>query len=372
MGALRVGYLNHVSLIGGAERSLLLLLRTLDRSQFTPVLLCPPGPLADEAAGLGVEVRSWRLGRVHDDLASAGRLAAVATDLLWRAADLDLLHANSLAAAVAAVPWRWLSGRPVLWHVRDLRLSPRLVTWLSRQLDGCLAISRAVASHLRELGVEPARIRLLPNAAEPAGPRPTGSRAALGLSDADEVVLAAGQFVPWKGFAHLLLAVHRLAAERPNLKLVLAGADRFGEDRDYVDACLRRLAALLPGRVLWPGWSAALPELMAVADLFVLPSEGEPFGRVLLEAAAAGLPVVATVPGGPADIVLPGRTGWLVPWGAPGRLAVAISHALEQPAERRRAMGMAAAELLTRRFGVVYQQKELARLYRKVLSGAGR
>ena len=373
----RIGFVHSVALIGGAERSLLILLRHLDRTRETPVLLCPPGPLADEARTLGIEVRPWCGGRAHRrgwaGLGTAARAALAATHLALRAGDLDLLHANSPLAALAALPWRAVTGRPLVWHVRDLRLPPGLVCLLAPRVSCALAISRAVADELRRAGLAPDRLALLPNVLDPDDQpvvAPATARAELGLRGDDEVLLAVGQVVPWKGWDVLLAAAAQLAPRRPRLRLVLAGADRWGEHPAFA-AQLRARAASPPlaGHVVWVGWSARVPALLAAADLLVLPSRGEPFGRVLLEAMAARRPVVATT-GGPSDVVRPGVTGWLVPPGDPAALAAALDRALALPPATRAALGERAHRTLIAGFAPDLQRMRMAAIYDKVLGSA--
>jgi glycosyltransferase involved in cell wall biosynthesis len=367
-----VGFLHPTAPISGAERSLLILLANLDRHRFRPVLFAPPGPLFDAAEGLGVECRPWPAVRLRrrEPLGWA-RLALAAVELLRRGGDLDLVHANAPAAALAALPWRAWRRRPLIWQVRDLRLPDGLVRLLAPRCEAILAISRAVARRLVEAGAPPRLVHLLPNALDPAACRPTRPaavvRAELGLAATDEVLLCLGQLVPWKGHDTLLAALGRVP--RPGLKVVLAGADLFGEHRAWE----RRLRAAAPaGRVIFAGYRADVADLLAASDVLVLPSRGEPFGRVLLEAYAAGRPVIATVPGGPAEVVAPGRTGWLARAGDAASLAAAIAAALAAGPARRAAMGAAGSRMLRRGFSPASQVWRLGALYDKLSTGAGR
>src|SRR5205823_1478666 len=87
------------------------------------------------------------------------------------------------------------------------------------------------------------------------------------------------------------------------------------------------------------GFQSKIAELLALADVFLLPAPAEPFGLAILEAMAAGLPVVAVNAGGPAEIVVPGVTGWLVPYAA-APLAAAVIRLLNDPIQAR-ALGVA-------------------------------
>jgi glycosyltransferase involved in cell wall biosynthesis len=117
-----------------------------------------------------------------------------------------------------------------------------------------------------------------------------------------------------------------------------------GELRGELEAQARRLG--LAPHVRFAGWRDNVAEVLALADVFVLPSESEGFGRVLVEAMAMGRPVVATNVGGIPDIVLDGETGLLVEPADPAALASAVGALLDEPARAARlgAAGRARAE----------------------------
>ncbi|MBI5833858.1 MAG: glycosyltransferase family 4 protein [Armatimonadetes bacterium] len=368
-----VAFVNHVGLVSGAEQSLLIVLANLDRTRYRPVLICPAGPLAERARALGVEVRAWCGTRLRRRLSAVPRLLRAALLLRPLLADADLIHANSLAAALAAEPWR--GRRPLLWHVRDLRMADGPARAMARRADACLAISVAVAERLAALGAPPERVHLLPNALDAADFQPTRTRAVvrseLGLGDQTLVAIVVGQLVPWKGHDDLLAAWALALPRLGDGHLLVVGADLFGEHAGYV-AQLRQRAAQpdLAGTVSWLGARQDVADLMAASDVLALPSHGEPFGRVLLEAAAVGLPVVATVPGGPADVVEPGRTGLLVPAGDVTALAEALAELLAMPERQRQAMGVAARARLERHFTACSQGERLIAVYGRLESGA--
>lgn len=144
-------------------------------------------------------------------------------------------------------------------------------------------------------------------------------RASLGVDGGDTVILSAGRLTPQKCFGDLLSAFANLAARRRDVRLLIAGE---GPERDRLEELSRSLG--LSDRARLIGNVEELPALYATADLFILPSSYEGFPFALLEAMAAGLPVVATRFGGADELVEHGREGLLVPTGDVEGLAAAI------------------------------------------------
>lgn len=198
-----------------------------------------------------------------------------------------------------------------------------------RLADGIVAVSDGVAGDVSALSLIPRRrIVTIPNPV--AQPTRSGQ-------DSDAVwggaggkrILTVGQLKPVKNHAMLLEAFEHLAAGT-DATLAIVGD---GPLRDQLERDVRERK--LDGRVLLPGYSATPADWYAGADLFVLSSDFEGFGNVLVEALQFGLPVVSTdCPGGPAEILGHGRWGRLVAPGDAGALAAAMAQALTEPVDR--------------------------------------
>jgi glycosyltransferase involved in cell wall biosynthesis len=173
-------------------------------------------------------------------------------------------------------------------------------------------------------------------------------RAALGVPETRVVVTAVSRLVRHKGYPELLAALRELLAAPgpPDLELWVVGErlpTDHGEDLEPVFA-----AAGLGPRLRRLGYRADVPAVLAASDIFVLPSHFEGLPMSVIEAMLTGLPVVATRIGGPAELVVPGETGLLVPAGAVPPLRAALAALVAQP-EQRRVMGAAGrARALTR------------------------
>ena len=155
------------------------------------------------------------------------------------------------------------------------------------------------------------------------------------------MAVSIGRHVPEKGYRHLVDAAAALDRARPGAHWIFVGD---GELRGELEARARRSG--IESRVHFTGWRDDVADVLALADVCVLPSESEGFGRVLVEAMAMGRAVVATAIGGVPDVVVAGETGLLVPPADPAALAEAVRALLDDPARAARfgAAGRARAE----------------------------
>ncbi len=378
---MKVLLVNHVARMSGAEASLLGLARGLPGQGFEVEVALPPGgPLSERLAGLAVPLHPVGLARLKRrasplrQLGAAVRLGMSARLLagVARRRGVALIDANSTTAALAALlAARW-AGVPGIWHVRDLVSLAGFGPRLGRLAARVIAISGAVADSLRQCGVDPARIRVVPNGIDPEAFRPDPEAGArlrreLGLPPEAFVVASVGQIVPWKGHHVLLDALGRLrrAGSAGDLRALIAGADLFGDHPDY-EALLRARAQApdLAGAVCFLGHRTDVAAVYNAADLFVLASRREPFGRALVEAMACAKPVIAGREGGPAEIVTEGVEGLLLPPADPEALAAAISRIHCDPelagrlgeAGRRRVLADYPEALTVARTAAVYRE----------------
>jgi glycosyltransferase involved in cell wall biosynthesis len=165
-------------------------------------------------------------------------------------------------------------------------------------------------------------------------------RARLGTPASAVVLLMAARLEPWKGHAVLIEALGPLT-ELPGWECWVAGGVQRPEERTYLQNLERRLSAAgLSRRVRFLGQRSDVARLMASADVYVQPNvEPEQFGRALVEAMAAGLPVITTAMGGPLEYVAP-SCGFLLPPGDPVTLREHLRELIVRP-ELRAALGSA-------------------------------
>jgi glycosyltransferase involved in cell wall biosynthesis len=173
-----------------------------------------------------------------------------------------------------------------------------------------------------------------------------------------------GWLIPIKGVAYLVSAMAKVAEKNPKSLLVLVGK---GDDKGEEEIKLKEQVekAGLTDKVLFLGWRSDVDEIMGCFDIFVLPSLNEGMGRVLVEAMAAGLPIVASRVGGIPDLVKDGKNGLLVPPADSSALAKAISDLLEDK-EKRKRMGEVGTKIC-QQYSTEAMVEQIDDLYRELL-----
>jgi glycosyltransferase involved in cell wall biosynthesis len=200
----------------------------------------------------------------------------------------------------------------------------------AKTCHGVIANSQFVQRMLISSGVPPETIDVISPGIElppelPSAEVRARARAAFGFASDHFVVGHAGAFTHEKGQDIALEAALILAPRLPQLRLLLAGD---GPERSVLAARASDIATL-------PGFLEDLTDFYAALDLFIMPSRSEAWGLAALQAMAHGLAVIASDVGGLPELVIAGKTGWLVPPDSPQALAEAIQFAAANPDTRR-------------------------------------
>lgn len=359
--------------MGGAERVTVSFLRRLAQRGH-PLVLCTVSSRQDETLAAEVE----EAGVVRRDLA-ARRLAdprafASYVRMLQRER-FDLVHAHGQDAGILAagasrftrtpyVVTRHVVEEPVVNWRQEVRARASLGA--ARRASAVLAVSSAAADRLSQIARLPReRIAVIPNGVEierfASGRRPgrvNVLRDELGIRPEEKVILLPAALRHGKGHDVLVEAWPLIRERVPNARVVFAG----GGERECE---LRRHCAPCEPRILFLGWRSDVAELMAASDVVVLPSFSEALPTVLVEAAAAGRPVVASRVGGIPEVVIDGETGLLVDPGDVVGLAASISALLLEPA-RAHAMGDRARLRASRLFSLDAQIEKTLAVWSKV------
>lgn len=351
-------------LYGGAQQ-VLYLLRGLAEAGVTNILVCPRGSeLAPAAAGLA---------RVHEitmggdlDVRLVPRLAGL---IARGEPDLVHLHSRSGADVMGGIAAR-LRGVPVVCSRRvdnpELRW---LVALKHRLFDRVIAISEGIARVQLAAGLPAAKLRVVRSAVDGGAFDVACQRepvaAALGVPAEGLWIGVVAQLIPRKGHGYLLAALPALIADFPQLQLIL-----FGQGPLEADIRRRLAEAGLSERVHLVGFRRDLAQCLACLDLLVHPATMEGLGVSLLQAASAGVPIVASRVGGIPEAVADGHTGLLVP---PRDVAALVQacRALLGDRQRRRQMGEAGRRRMRAAFSAAAMAAGNLDVYRELLARSG-
>jgi glycosyltransferase involved in cell wall biosynthesis len=284
----------------------------------------------------------------------------------------DVVHANSLSMGRLTGQFAARVAVPCTAHLRDiLRLSPTAAEHLNgnRRL---IAVSAATREFHVAQGLDAERIEVVYNGIDCDRPRPRAGRGTLRseLSVPDRGLLAAsvGQIGMRKGFDVLVESAILAADDLPNASFLIIGERRStkAESVAFEESLHSRLReAGMEDRFHWLGYREDVEHLLHEVDLLIHPARQEPFGRVLLEAAACGLPIIATRVGGTEEMLVDGESAFLVDADDAASLAQAIRQVAQDDALRAR-LGKAARRRVVGRFDIRDRAGELFNLWRAV------
>lgn len=370
----KVLIVEQASAMGGSVASLYQLVRGLDRVRFEPVLaLSEANPYLDRFRALDVEVIPCSFpNRAQRDTAALGAVKQMAPvqnlrEFEWgrkvyhgagfvvkhlpailangesfahllRKVRPDFVHLNDVVPAHRAEILGAAWGRaPVLCHVRSFEPMNWFDRWLAGRVQRYIFISKAIAEWFAGTGVKVQAGDVVYNGVDAEEFRPLPEARAemrdrLGLPADAQVAAIVGRVVPWKGHEIFVQALERLASRvSPLVGLVVGSASGSAVEferqlRAKVDAGPMR------GRVVFAGDRQDVNRVLAAVDVLVHASvEPEPFGRVIVEGMAAGVPVVASAAGAVPELIEDGRTGLLFPPGDHLGLASAVERLLTTP-----------------------------------------
>ena len=351
---------------GGAERMVAQLAGELEAGGCGCVAFVPArgeGWLGRELTAAGVAVETFRLDRPFSPQLSRDLAAA------FRRHRIDLVHSHEFSMSLYGA---WGARRAGIPHVITMHGGRYYAHRLRRRVllraaiaasSAVVVVSEGLRTHLtHDLWLRKARITTIPNGVRFLPTHESTLRAELGLAPEDRAIVSVGNLYAVKGHSVLLDAVARLAGELPRVHIVIAG-------RGDLAAALEQQAntAGIRERVHFLGLREDIANVLASADLFVLPSLSEGLPLALLEAMFAARPIVASAVGDVPVALAGGAAGVLVPPGDAVALAEAIGRLLAQPFEARR-LGRSAQVRAAAEYGINRMVQRYAELYEQVLT----
>lgn len=371
-------FLDHAPALGGAEVSLLLLLKRLSRERWQPHLACAGGPLAEKAVASGVPIHILPMPRLrHSPRALLDWLKGIQTIArLVRHIGARALVANTVRAAFYTAPAARLTGIPFVWYMRDFWLSeerPRHL-WADRlgKRFLCAAAARIIAnSHATGSRLPCRNTTIIPNGieVEQYDPAMDGKplRERFGIPSDVPLVGTVGRLRPWKGQDRFLRVVARVQEAVPDACGLVVGGTPLGEGEEYPALLYQMTRDLgLAGRIIFTGHLEDVRPALAAMDIFVHPGDPEPFGLVNIEAMAMAKPVVAFAHGALPEIVIDGETGILVAPEDEAAMAQAVLSLLRDPS-RSVAIGHRGATRVREHFAAERMAEQVAAVLREIV-----
>lgn len=375
-GPIRIFFIIGTLDIGGAETQLVELVTRLDRRRFEPTVCClaSAGPLAPRLEQAGVRVYALHL-RAFRERGSYLRAMPHVCASVWRlfralkSTRPHILHGvlfwayvlGAFVGRAARVPTILASRRSLGLFKADKPAFLFLERLADRLTDLFIANSEAVREDtIARERIDPGRILVIHNGVDLG--RFSVVNDDLSREPRPHVVVVSN-LIHYKGHEYFLRAWPRIVARYPNATASLVGE---GPMRPALEQLSRELG--IEGSIRFVGSRQDVTSFLSAADLYVHPSLQEGYSNAILEAMAAGLPVVATRVGGNAEAVLDGETGTLVPPADAEALADGVLRILEDPARAAR-FGARAADVIRRRFDISAVVSAHEALYAKLVAG---
>lgn len=372
----KVLFLDHADILGGAEQSLLLLVKHLPKDKYEPLIGCQSNsPLAKAAAQEGLTTLPLampQLKGVRSPLALWRQLFSGAGQIqkAIKTNSIDIIHGNVFRASIYGALAALFSRKPFVWHVRDLEQQEKfLAFFIGLKAGKILAISQAVRQALPRL--LHSKTVVVPNAVPVAALKEVCSQTAdlkkkLGLAPETHLIGNISWLAPWKGQDLFLEAAARvLKKTKRNVYFVIVGDVAHPKHKQWL-AKLKSKAENLAGRVIFTGALANVWEAVCSLDILVHCAYLEPFGRVLLEAMVCQKPVVAFAGGGVDEIVKDNQTGYLIPYRDVDLMAEKLLELIDNP-EKRQQFGVNGYERVRQKFDIKKQIEQIDQVYSTLL-----
>jgi glycosyltransferase involved in cell wall biosynthesis len=371
--SIRIAFVASSFHVGGAENVMFDLITRLPRTRFDCRLffLKEAGLVGEELYQKGIPAEAFLIGDGLDPAAPlrvTWRLRSFQPHILFCIDHRNAIVLGSVAARLAGIPRIVIASHSTgrFGKTRNFGLVERVFV---QRADRFVALSRAHAEYSRDVeGIDERRIAVIENgidAARYASASETGLaeiRRELGLTAENDIVLMVAVLRPEKAHEALLKAAKRLIASHPSLKFLIAGD---GPRRAELERMTRDLQ--LEKNVVFLGLRRDVAELLHLADVLVLPSHPvvETLPLAVLEAMAAGTPVVASAVGSLPEVIEDGVNGRLIPPADDAALASALGELLTDRALARRLAGNA-RRLVEERFSVDKMVKKYITMFEEL------
>lgn len=339
-------YLSYLGGLGGGERILLAHLSALDRTQFSPRVICATDGSFAQALGarnIPSDIMPFALPYFK-----SGVLPVLSPRFFPRlhsylhAHRIDLIHCNDPESTYYAAPLARLGGMPIIWTAAGWWQAER--GWKSAFYERMLSRILSPTQYIKTCLVETnsrlkEKITVLPFGVDTdefsPGVRDDALLQGFGIPCDAPIVTVLARFQAVKGHANFLDAAPQILDAVPATRFLFVGDTAFGtDDANETRRTIRERVAgdeRLRTAVIFAGFQGDIPRILRSTDVLACPSDFESYGMSNLEAMACAIPVVSTNVGGPAETIVDGETGFLIPPRDPDALAAHIIRLLKSP-----------------------------------------
>ncbi len=376
---LKILYLDHAPIFGGAEKALVDLIRSLDDRQYRPVVVTAPGSaFLTQLTTDGIRTVSMPFEQInvrHPALVLRVVRSALALAGIIRSEKPDVLHSNTVRAHAVSALAALLTGVPLVWTMHDRTLPIPLFRLLRRVPRRIIFVSQFLAGLYRSEGLDPRRCQVIVNGVKtaPATVDAAVARQKLGLAPDRPVILNVGRLIIGKGQDVFLQAAALVVQRRPDAVFLIVGGPNEGDSASarYVERLGELTRSLnLERNVIFTSQQRDVAGYYEAADLCAYTAiVPEGFGLVILEAMAFGRAVVASNLGAVPELVLDGITGKLVRPGDARDLAESINSILDDR-EALKQLGAAGRQRVVEHFDPDRSFALIRRIYEEVVAQA--
>jgi len=383
---IKILFISHSSAMAGAERSLLLLLENIDRKYFTPVVVLPrSGPLKEEIRHLNIKIYKvkiplWLKDRRNILLSFlkfgySGILEVIALFMLYKIIKqekIDMIYTNTTVIFSGAII-AFITKKLHIWHIREIIpenpylhffLPDRWIfNFILRSSNKIIANSKATAEQFQNDKLD-GKIRIIYNAVDIEKfkihhPFPYIS----GAKSTDWLIAVIGSLQKGKAQDDAIHAVEIAKKVIPNIKLLIVG-EGAKEYKNYLEELVFKLN--VSTNVIFMGYRDNIPQILSYCKVLLVPSCNESFGRVVIEAMAAGIPVIGSDIGGIKEIIKNELTGYLILPKSPIEIAMKMIY-LYRHTNISKKMGSAGRKLVKEKFNVNNYTRNVEKAIQEVI-----
>jgi glycosyltransferase involved in cell wall biosynthesis len=393
---IKIAFIEQDSGIGGAEVNLFYLFKGMDKDIFCPTVIVPyKGPLTERLEQMGVKYHVIpRVKFISTSVYVSGTKVfnpfAVLYDLFvflptilklnnyLKSERINVVHTNSMLAHMYGAIAAKIAGIPCVWHMQDI-VDPEMVFGLARRAlvffgriipEKIIVISMAVGQMFT--GKSSQKVQVVYNGTDTTKFSPeivgSGIRKEFNIANDEFVVGMVGRLVIWKGQREFLKAASVIVRKIPNTKFLIVGDTTFGS-KQYKEQLYDLACELgIESKVIFSGGRDDIPNIISAMDVMVHASiSPEPFGLVIIEGMASGIPVVASNRGGPLEIIEHGGDGFLADPENTENLATIIMELLNNKSLRKN-IGEKARKKVVDQFSVEKFVRQFENIYKDVLN----